>query len=169
MLKSKNMARIVLHLGSNEGDRHLFLGDALLAIGRRLGPLVRASDIYETSPWGRTRQPAFLNLACLCETNLSPAAVLRETQAIEQSLGRIRGERWGPRTIDIDILSYDREVIDTPDLQIPHPRLSERRFVLVPLAELMPKWRHPVSGVGVKELLEQCSDTGKVSPWDGQW
>ncbi|RME97622.1 MAG: 2-amino-4-hydroxy-6-hydroxymethyldihydropteridine diphosphokinase [Bacteroidetes bacterium] len=163
------MAQLILHLGSNEGERELFLGDALLRITRRVGPIIRASDIYETSPWGRTRQPNFLNLACRCDTALSPTEVLQQTQHIEAELGRERSVQWGPRTIDIDILSYDQEVIDTPSLTIPHPRIGERRFVLVPLAELAPEWVHPVTGVSVKSLLACCPDQGQVWKWDGQW
>ncbi len=163
------MAKVVLHLGSNEGERHLHLGDALLAIKRQVGEVVRASDIYETSPWGKTRQAAFLNVACLCHTVLSPSDVLKTIHVIEAALGRVRTEHWGPRTIDIDILSYDRLIIDTPALQIPHPRLAQRRFVLEPLAELMPYWTHPVSGKLVTSLLADCQDTGQVVPWDGRW
>lgn len=161
------MNQLILHLGSNQGERHLFLGDAILSINRQVGIVVNASDIYETAAWGNTQQADFLNIACLVHTELSPFEVLAETQAIEQILGRQREEHWGPRTIDIDLIFYNDDVIRESQLEIPHPFLAERRFVLQPLADLAPNWQHPVLRKNVAQLLVECEDEGEVWVWRG--
>lgn len=144
-LPARGAERVFFSLGSNLGNR-------LDAIERALDLLsafcedLEASRVYETEPLHLRRQPAFLNCAASCRTVLSPRALLFRIRAIEQRLGRVRGRRFGPRTIDIDILLFGSRIIDTPDLVIPHPRLCERRFVLLPLLELKPALREPGSG-----------------------
>lgn len=132
------MARVFLSLGSNLGDRRAMLRSALLALEREGLRIVRRSSLYETAPVGVTGQPPFLNQAVEVETDLAPEDLLAVCQRIEGALGRVRRERWGPRTVDIDILLYDRRVVHTGSLQIPHPRLTTRRFALEPLLEIAP-------------------------------
>jgi 2-amino-4-hydroxy-6-hydroxymethyldihydropteridine diphosphokinase len=147
---------IFLLLGSNIGDRHKNLLSARTLVDLKAGPVLFHSDIYETAPWGKTDQPAFLNQALQMETDLSPFDLLIMLKAIEKEVGRTDTERWGPRIIDIDILFYGEEVLDHPDLKIPHPYLAERRFALAPLAELVPDFVHPVLHLTVQEMLDKC-------------
>jgi 2-amino-4-hydroxy-6-hydroxymethyldihydropteridine diphosphokinase len=140
--------RAYLSLGSNVGDRE---GNLRRAVGRL--PVLRISPIYETEPVDYTDQPWFLNLAVEAEAELSPHELLATTSRIEQELGRVRTVAKGPRIIDIDILLFGDEVVDTPHLQIPHPRMAERRFVLAPLADLAPDLQHPVTHRTVREML----------------
>jgi 2-amino-4-hydroxy-6-hydroxymethyldihydropteridine diphosphokinase len=147
------VSRIYLSLGSNLGDRESNLRAAL----DRLPPHVyvrRASPVYETAPVELTAQPWFLNQVIEAETDLSPTQLLFHTAGIERELGRTRDIPKGPRTLDIDILLYGDEIVDTPELDIPHPRMAERRFVLAPLADLAPGLRHPVSGLTVRQMLD---------------
>ena len=126
-----------LSLGANLGNREETLREAVRRIGAAEGvETVAVSSVYETEPWGRTDQPRFLNLAVAVETTLSPEALLALTQSIENALGRVRHERWGARTIDIDVLCFEGVERNTPELTLPHPRAAERDFVLRPLAEL---------------------------------
>jgi 2-amino-4-hydroxy-6-hydroxymethyldihydropteridine diphosphokinase len=142
------MTRVYLSLGSNVGDREANLRAAI----ERL-PVLRISPIYETEPVDYTDQPWFLNLVVEAETDLSPHDLLAATSRIEQELGRVRDIPKGPRTIDIDILLYGDEVVNEPILQIPHPRMAERRFVLAPLADLVPDLRHPITQRTIREML----------------
>ncbi len=139
-------------LGSNLGDRRAALGAAL----DRLQPL-RVSAIQETAPWGRTGQPAFLNAVAEVRTDLEPGALLDRLLALEREFGRVRAERWGPRTIDLDLLLMGDRVVRTPALEVPHPLLARRRFVLEGLAELCPDRRVPGLDRTVRELLENLS------------
>jgi 2-amino-4-hydroxy-6-hydroxymethyldihydropteridine diphosphokinase len=148
------MASVVLGLGSNLGDREKNLHTALA----KLAPLIhitRVSSIYETEPVGVKEQPWFLNLVCTGTTSLSPVDLLRRVKRIEIEMGRTEGIRFGPRPIDIDILFYDRLIQLSPALTIPHPRLHERAFVLVPLAEIAPTLIHPRLRVPIRDLLER--------------
>jgi 2-amino-4-hydroxy-6-hydroxymethyldihydropteridine diphosphokinase len=148
---------VILGLGSNLGDRVRYLERALEQLRRELR-IERISSVYETQPVGLHTQPWFLNMVCLATTQMEPRALLDYVQAVQTALGRERGgERYAPRTLDIDILAYDDRVIEEPDLEIPHPRMVERAFVLEPLAEIAPEWRHPVEGKTAKELLEELS------------
>lgn len=132
------MAEATLSLGGNVGDVRTTMGRALEALDSRGVRLIRRSCDYRTPPWGKSDQPDFINAAALVETNLSPEALLAACQGVEGDLGRMRGERWGPRVIDIDILTYDDERRAGPLLTIPHPLMLERGFVLIPLSEIVP-------------------------------
>jgi 2-amino-4-hydroxy-6-hydroxymethyldihydropteridine diphosphokinase len=130
------VTRTFLALGSNLGDREANLRTAVALLGERDVRVTRSSGVYETEPVGGPPQPPYLNAVVEAETELEPGDLLRACRAVEDSLGRQRGERWGPRTIDVDVLTYGREEIDRPGLRVPHPRMHERAFVLVPLLEL---------------------------------
>jgi 2-amino-4-hydroxy-6-hydroxymethyldihydropteridine diphosphokinase len=153
------MPNCFLSLGANLGDRKAVLDSALHAISDVCGQLVSVSDVYETAPWGVIDQPLYLNIAILVQTNLSANLLLEKCQNIENSFGRERTERWGSRTLDIDILFYDDLVMETEFLTLPHPRLAERKFVLVPLVEIAPDFVHPILGVSIVTLLDSCNDT----------
>ena len=129
------MARAGIGIGSNLGDPAANVRAGIDALGEA-GTIVARSRLYRTKPWGRTDQPDFCNAAAIVETDLSPRELLNLLKDLERSLGRTQTERWGPRAIDFDILFYDELQIDEPGLQIPHPRLHERAFALVPLAEI---------------------------------
>jgi 2-amino-4-hydroxy-6-hydroxymethyldihydropteridine diphosphokinase len=153
------VSEIFLALGSNLGDRRANLRAAIAALGPEV-QVVGESHIYETPPWGLTDQPPFLNMVLEAETELDPASLLHHLKGLEVQLGRLPGVRYGPRLIDIDLLFYEDLILDTPPLVIPHPRMQERAFVLVPLADLAPGLRHPVLGKTVRELLAQVDTTG---------
>ncbi len=127
--------------------------------------IVRASSIYETPPWGYKLQPDFLNCVLEARTRLPPAKVLQRVKAVEQSMGRQPSVRYGPRLIDVDILLYGDDIVDYPGLQIPHPRLHQRAFVLVPLAELHPGLVHPILGAAVGALASQVDGREEVKLW----
>ncbi|MGH2352616.1 MAG: 2-amino-4-hydroxy-6-hydroxymethyldihydropteridine diphosphokinase [Chloroflexota bacterium] len=143
---------IYLGLGANLGDREANLSHALALLAPQCGPFV-CSSIYEAPPWGDVDQPPFLNLVARGQTRLALPALLDHVQAVERRVGRTPGRRWGPRVVDVDILAYGKAVIAEPGIEVPHPRLHERGFVLVPLAELSPDWRHPRLGNSAADLL----------------
>ncbi|HZN61208.1 MAG TPA: 2-amino-4-hydroxy-6-hydroxymethyldihydropteridine diphosphokinase [Planctomycetota bacterium] len=146
-------------LGSNLGDRRGLIREALKRLGRLQGVRVRKrSRIIETDPVGRTRQPRFLNAVAEVETRIEPSLFLRRLRAVERALGRVRHERWGPRTIDLDLLLWGDRSMATPRLTLPHPRMAERRFVLAPLAELCPGRRVPGTGRTVRSLLKDMEN-----------
>ncbi len=147
------MNAVYLSLGSNLGDREANLRAAIDALPAAGVKVVRVSPVYETEPVDYTAQAWFLNLAVQAETDLFPLQLLARTARIERALKRVRTVAKGPRTIDIDILLYGSAVVGTAKLQIPHPRMTERRFVLQPLADLSPDLRHPVLQKTVRELL----------------
>jgi 2-amino-4-hydroxy-6-hydroxymethyldihydropteridine diphosphokinase len=149
---------VFLLLGTNEGDRQKNLENARNALKTRVGPIVRQSSVYRTAAWGNTSQPDFYNQVIELKTGYHPFDLLEITLSIEHELGRVRFEKWGPRTIDIDILFYADHVITTEHLQIPHPAITERRFTLIPLNEIAPDLIHPVLQKPVSLLLEECQD-----------
>ncbi len=159
-------APVLLGLGANLGDRLANVERALALLQDACGPLER-SPLYETPPWGDLDQPPFVNLVVRGQTTLAPEALLARCQVVEREVGRTATRHWGPRVVDVDILAYGVAVIDLPDLQIPHPRLHERGFVLVPLADLAPEWRHPLLGKTAAELLAELppEETAGIRRW----
>jgi 2-amino-4-hydroxy-6-hydroxymethyldihydropteridine diphosphokinase len=150
---------IYLSSGSNLGDRPLNLRNAAASLLPEVQPLVQSS-IYETEPWGYADQPVFLNQVIKASTNLQPLELLKFLKEVEVALGRKETFRFGPRLIDLDILFYDDLVMDTPRLTIPHPRISERAFVIIPLIEISPNLYHPVLK---KTILELKADVDSSS------
>ena len=146
------MSIVYLALGTNLGDRLANLRAAIEALPSEV-KVIAESKVYETPPWGYENQPAFLNMAVKCETNLKPELLLKRLKQLEVQLGREQSFHWGPRLIDIDILFYDDLILKSEPLSIPHPRLHERGFVLVPLADIAPDFIHPVLKKTIKELL----------------
>jgi 2-amino-4-hydroxy-6-hydroxymethyldihydropteridine diphosphokinase len=150
------MAEALLALGGNMGDVRTTLARAVTALcdGTDVRLKARSSD-YLTPPWGVLDQPAFVNLCIAIDTALTPLALLARAQTVERAFGRDRAhqQRWGPRVLDIDLLTYDDMTLDTPDLTLPHPRLLERAFVLVPLAEIAPD--RVIAGTRVSDALKQ--------------
>lgn len=144
------------------GNREKNLARAKKLIEEQAGKITRASALYETAAWGKTDQPSFYNQALELETALTPKDLLELLLAIEKKLGRQRDEKFGPRTIDIDILLYGDHICNDPQLRIPHPELQNRRFALTPLAEIGPGLVHPVFKKSITELLAICTDTLEV-------
>jgi len=158
------MSRLFLLLGGNIGNKSAIFKEAKNKLQEKLGKIVKKSSIYETEPWGFKAKDNFWNQSLIIETLLSPKEVLKITKETETELGRIRGEkRYTSRTIDIDILFYGNLIINEPNLEIPHPRMINRRFVLVPLSEITSDMIHPVFKKTIKELLEECTDTLEVN------
>lgn len=156
------MNRLILLLGGNEGDRFGNLFSAMRLLSQIFGEPVATSGFYLTEPYGIREQPWFLNVCQCYKTGHSPGHALSLILTIEKELGRKRLQKWGPRTIDIDILDHGGIVLSSPELQLPHPGIAERRFVLEPLAGILPDWMHPALLHSAKDLLNTCAGTEKV-------
>jgi 2-amino-4-hydroxy-6-hydroxymethyldihydropteridine diphosphokinase len=159
--------RAVILQGSNIGDRLRNLDHSLQLIGEQVGSIRESSSVYETAPWGNTGQSSFLNRIVIVNTVLNAGKLLESLLAIEGLMGRSRDVKWEPRIIDLDILFYDQIILNSKNLTIPHPHISDRRFTLIPLEELMPEFIHPVLNQTISSLLAQCNDLSavrKVSP-----
>jgi 2-amino-4-hydroxy-6-hydroxymethyldihydropteridine diphosphokinase len=156
----------IILLGTNTGDRLMALKTAEERIQREIGPVVVSSAIYETAPWGKTDQHSFLNKVISGYTKLDPVHVVRASLAIEESMGRKRRVKWEPRTIDIDLLFLDDQVVTADEVTIPHPMLHLRRFTLVPLFDIFPDFRHPVLDKTIAQLLAEVEDTLPVKPFN---
>ncbi|HEX6170075.1 MAG TPA: 2-amino-4-hydroxy-6-hydroxymethyldihydropteridine diphosphokinase [Chitinophagaceae bacterium] len=156
------MSTAHLLIGGNLGDRKENLLTAISLISEQCGSLTKSSSVYETEAWGITDQPSFLNQALEISTSLNARQLMRKILKIEKEMGRVRKEKLGPRIIDIDILLFENEIHDLRFLKIPHPELQNRRFVLVPLAEIDPTLQHPVLKKTIAELLEECPDNLEV-------
>lgn len=150
---------VFIALGSNLGDRQENLRNAVDSLSPKVVPL-KCSPIYETPPWGYTDQPNFLNQVVKAETNLSPNLLLSYLKEIESSIGRQETFRFGPRLIDLDLLFYNGDVIESPPLTVPHPQLAERAFVLMPLADLAPEFVHPTLHLTVADMLTKVDQQG---------
>ena len=159
------MAKVAIGIGSNIGDRLSNMRKSVKMISGHAGAekLLAASDVYETPPWGLESQPRFLNACILVETAFSPHKLLRALKEIERALGRTERERWGPREIDLDILLWEGIEVCEHDLSIPHPHLAERAFVLVPLAQIAPRLKHPALGKTIAELLDDLPEGARVA------
>jgi 2-amino-4-hydroxy-6-hydroxymethyldihydropteridine diphosphokinase len=157
------MNNVYLLIGGNMGDRLKNLSESTGWIEKEVGTIVKKSSIYKTAAWGVTDQPSFLNQVLFVSTKLSAEDVLKTILSIEEKMGRKRVEKMGPRTIDIDILFYNDEIISLPNLSVPHAHIANRRFVLEPLAEIAPSFVHPVLQKNVAEVLKDCPDTLEVN------
>ena len=160
------MPTVYLSLGSNLGDRLRFLKKAIKKINASDEVSVKKiSPVYETEPKGTRNQGWFLNLAIQLHTSLDPFSLLEYLSGVEDGIGRTREEKWGAREIDIDILLYDDRTVSSDRLTIPHPRMHERKFVLLPLEQIAPGLIHPLSKRSVRELIESCEDDSVVRPY----
>jgi 2-amino-4-hydroxy-6-hydroxymethyldihydropteridine diphosphokinase len=155
-----------LLIGGNLGNRKENLLTAISLINEQCGSLTKSSSIYETEAWGKTDQPSFLNQALEISTSLNARQLMRKVLKVEKDMGRIREEKLGPRIIDIDIILFGTEIHDQRFLKIPHPEMQNRRFVLVPLAEINPSLQHPVLKKTIAELLEECPDLLNVKKYN---
>ena len=159
------MNRAYLLIGGNLGDRKQNLEKARELIALHGGDITNDSSIYETAAWGKTDQPLFLNQALEIHTSLNAKQLIRHILKVEKMLGRIRKEKYGPRIIDIDILLFNNEKHDYPFLKIPHPEMQNRRFALIPLAEIAEEVIHPLLKKSIAELLKECPDQLEVKKY----
>jgi len=163
------MSSVCCALGTNLGDRLGFLRFAVESLQKRVvNGKLQVSRLYETEPWGIPDQPNYLNCAVRFDTQLEPTDLLGRVKAIERDAGRVARPVWQQRELDIDILLYDDLIIRTPELAIPHPRMTERRFVLAPLCDIAPNREIPGTGATVRDALRLCADTGWIHLFEEQ-
>lgn len=161
------MVKVYFLLGGNLGDREKILADAIKRMQSSVGSWSNQSSLYETEPWGFEHEQNFLNQVLVLESDLSAMQILDECQLIEKELGRVRKkDQYSERTIDIDVLFYGEEIISSQRLTVPHPRIEERRFALIPLEEVVSDFIHPVAKKSIKELLEECPDKMEVKKYE---
>jgi 2-amino-4-hydroxy-6-hydroxymethyldihydropteridine diphosphokinase len=157
------MKNVFLGIGTNLGEREENLRRAITLIGEHIGTITRISSVYETEPWGFKSETTFLNMVAMVETKLTPSGLLGRILMIEAMMGRLReGKAYMSRVIDIDILFFGSRIFENKVLTIPHPRIQERRFVLVPLSEIAGDLVHPVFKKSIQELLKKCRDKSEV-------
>lgn len=156
------MNQAFILLGTNLGDKRTNLQQAILSISANFISIVSYSDIYETAAWGNTNQDNFYNQVIEINTELSANDLLQKLLQIETQMGRVRNQKWEARIIDLDILYFNREIIDTENLKVPHPYLHVRRFTLAPLVQIAPEFLHPIFNKTNTALLENCSDNSEV-------
>ena len=153
-----NVKSVDILLGGNIGDVSKTIKNAILLIEKHCGTLNSSSSVYQTAAWGNEDQPEFLNQVITIQTSLSPLTLLSALQNIEARLGRERHEHWGARTIDLDILFFEEEIINSQRLTIPHPQIQNRKFTLIPLQEIKDEFIHPVLKKTISKLVEICPD-----------
>ena len=154
---------VFLLIGGNLGNRFKLLSQAKSDIQKEIGQIKKESSVYETAAWGFNSENNFLNQVLIISTEFSPAQVLEKCQKIENTLGRKRTtNQYSSRTIDVDILFFNNDIVDLPDLIIPHKQLHKRRFTLEPLVEIAPDYIHPVLNKTMEELLKNCSDNSEI-------
>ena len=161
--KALEYSTAYLLLGGNLGDREPNLKKAIELLNDKIGRVIAISSLYETAAWGKTDQPAFLNQAVSLQTRLTALEVLEHALSIEQELGRVRKDKWGERLIDIDLILFGDEIINIPDkLQVPHPHMQDRKFVMEPLAEIAPEVIHPLLGETMLDICRNITDPLEV-------
>lgn len=161
-IPAKRYINTYLSIGSNVGDRVANVRAAFALIDKNIGKIARKSHLYETQAWGKTDQEAFINQVVMTNTYHDPRTLLEEITKIERQLGRERGEKWGPRVIDVDILFYGKRVIRDKGLEIPHPEIQQRMFILVPFMEIEGDFEHPTLHKTIDQLYEDCKDMSEV-------
>jgi 2-amino-4-hydroxy-6-hydroxymethyldihydropteridine diphosphokinase len=161
---------VFIGVGSNLGDREFLIRKAVESLRDLPRTLVtQVSSLYDTDPVGEVEQPAFLNAVVCLETEFAPRELLWQLLLIEKRMGRARTQRWGPRPIDLDLLFHGREIVDEPDLKVPHPEAHRRAFVLIPLAELDPAFEHPATGESVRKMLKGLAPNPPVRKGGRFW
>lgn len=159
------MEKLILIIGGNLGDKAALIEKAKEKLVKKIGDLLVSSSIFETEAWGGKSSGNYLNQILVFQSDQKPEKILKHIWQIEKECGRERNEKWGDRTMDIDILYYGRKIISDIDLTIPHAYIEERKFVLVPLVEIMPEFIHPILGKTQIELLKTCTDISKVKKY----
>ncbi|HJM16680.1 MAG TPA: 2-amino-4-hydroxy-6-hydroxymethyldihydropteridine diphosphokinase, partial [Flavobacteriales bacterium] len=149
------MNTVYIQLGSNIGERESFITKSMYKVEDDIGKIITASSIFETTAWGNENQNNFLNSVIEIKTPFDAFTILQKSQEIENNLGRERSDKWGERTIDIDILFYNNKIINTKELTVPHPLIQKRKFVLVPLSEIAPNYIHPILKKNISTLLSE--------------
>lgn len=156
------MEKVLLHLGSNVGDRLALLQKGIDLLNKHVGQVIDVSNIYETEPWGLKDQSNFLNLALSIKTLLNPSDLLAAVKNIEVETGRVKEAHWGPRVLDIDILLYSNDIVSKSDLKIPHQEIQNRNFVLIPLMEIAGETIHPILNKSIEDLYAESKDSCEV-------